>query len=114
MYNCSNYFSLFFFVCLFVCLFVYLFLFARCFIQSVETHKRDVDTWLNFIDCAEIKAFVELTIAPSIRSGVQDLMMVSFRYIQVNQMLIHTHGSHLNSAVASKLLASYLGSQGPS
>ena len=32
-------------------------------------------------------------------------MMVSFRYIQVNQMLIHTHGSHLNSAVASKLLA---------
>lgn len=38
--------------------------------------KRDLTTWLNFVDCTEIKAFVELTVASTIRTGAQSLLMV--------------------------------------
>lgn len=46
-------------------------------VQSVEKHKKDLASWLNFVDCAEIKSFVELTIAPSVRQGAQNLILVS-------------------------------------
>ena len=38
--------------------------------------RRDLTTWLNFVDCTEIKAFVELTVTRTIRAGAQNLLMV--------------------------------------
>ena len=45
-------------------------------IKEVEAYSRDVTTWLNFVECVEIKAFVQQTIAPSVRIGAQNLLMV--------------------------------------
>ncbi|XP_048581848.1 solute carrier family 12 member 9 isoform X2 [Nematostella vectensis] len=45
--------------------------------DSICQQKNDTGTWLNFVDCAEIKSFVELTIASSIRQGVQHLLLTS-------------------------------------
>lgn len=46
----------------------------------MEKHKKDLVSWLNFVDCSEIKSFVELTIAPSVRQGAQNLILVSCHY----------------------------------
>ncbi|KAL9981220.1 hypothetical protein ACROYT_G009894 [Oculina patagonica] len=46
-------------------------------VQSMKKQKRDLTTWLNFVDCTEIKAFVELTVASTIRAGAQNLLMAS-------------------------------------
>ncbi|KAJ7377254.1 hypothetical protein OS493_030065 [Desmophyllum pertusum] len=45
--------------------------------QSMMRQKRDLTTWLNFVDCTEIKAFVELTVASTLRTGAQSLLMAS-------------------------------------
>ena len=47
-----------------------------CYIQSARKQRRNVTTWLNFVDCTEIKAFVELTVSSTIRAGAQNLLMV--------------------------------------
>lgn len=46
-------------------------------VQLLRRQKRELTTWLNFIDCTEIKAFVELTVAQTIRAGAQNLLMTS-------------------------------------
>ncbi|RMX53501.1 hypothetical protein pdam_00017334 [Pocillopora damicornis] len=45
--------------------------------QLLRGQKRELTTWLNFVDCTEIKAFVELTIARTIRAGARNLLMAS-------------------------------------
>jgi len=45
--------------------------------QSAVKQRRDLTTWLNFVDCTEIKAFVELTVTRTIRAGAQNLLMAS-------------------------------------
>lgn len=45
--------------------------------QSARRQRRNVTTWLNFVDCSEIKAFVELTVSSTIRAGAQNLLMTS-------------------------------------
>lgn len=47
-----------------------------CYLQSARRQSRNVTTWLNFVDCTEIKAFVELTVSSTIRAGAQNLLMV--------------------------------------
>ena len=51
-------------------------MYLLCFLQSMTKQKRDLTTWLNFVDCTEIKAFVELTVTQTIRAGAQNLLMV--------------------------------------
>ena len=44
--------------------------------QTVRKQRSDLTTWLNFVECTEIKAFVELTVTENIRTGGQNLLMV--------------------------------------
>ena len=44
--------------------------------QTVRKQKSDLTTWLNFVECTEIKAFVDLTVTGNIRTGAQNLLMV--------------------------------------
>jgi hypothetical protein len=44
--------------------------------QAITRHNQEIDHWYNFVRCAEIKAFVDQIVAPSIRVGVQNLLMV--------------------------------------
>jgi hypothetical protein len=53
---------------------------VHLFYQAVARHKQEIDHWYSFVRCAEIKAFVDQIVAPSIRVGVQNLLMVS-RYL---------------------------------
>ena len=46
------------------------------YFQSAKRQRRNVTTWLNFVDCTEIKAFVELNVSSTIRAGAQNLLMV--------------------------------------
>ena len=61
---------------LFVSILFLPFCFAFLHSQSMRKQRRDVSTWLNFVDCTEIKAFVELTVTSTIRAGAQNLLMV--------------------------------------
>ncbi|KAM7443073.1 hypothetical protein ABFA07_008158 [Porites harrisoni] len=45
--------------------------------QTVRKQKSDLTTWLNFVECTEIKAFVDLTVTGNIRTGAQNLLMAS-------------------------------------
>ncbi|CAB3989377.1 solute carrier family 12 member 9-like [Paramuricea clavata] len=45
--------------------------------QAITRHNQEIDHWYNFVRCAEIKAFVDQIVAPSIRVGVQNLLMSS-------------------------------------
>ncbi|XP_028400940.1 solute carrier family 12 member 9-like isoform X2 [Dendronephthya gigantea] len=45
--------------------------------QAVTRHKQEIDHWYNFVRCAEIKAFVDQIVAPSVRVGAQNLLMSS-------------------------------------
>lgn len=45
--------------------------------QAIAQHKQEIHHWLNFVKCSEIKAFVDQIIAPSVRIGVQNLLMSS-------------------------------------
>lgn len=45
--------------------------------QSMRKQRRALATWLNFVDCTGIKAFVELTVTKTIRAGAQNLLMAS-------------------------------------
>ncbi|XP_020893952.1 solute carrier family 12 member 9 [Exaiptasia diaphana] len=45
--------------------------------ESIDRQKRELASWLSFVDIAEIKSFVEITIAPTIRQGAQNLIMTS-------------------------------------
>ncbi|XP_068681220.1 solute carrier family 12 member 9-like isoform X2 [Montipora foliosa] len=45
--------------------------------HSMRKQGRDLTTWLNFVDCTGIKAFVELTVTKTIRAGAQNLLMAS-------------------------------------
>jgi len=40
-------------------------------------HHHQLPIWLNLVDVAKIKAFVELTIASTVRQGAQSLLTVS-------------------------------------
>ena len=42
----------------------------------MRKQKSDLTTWLNFVECTEIKAFVDLTVTGNIRTGAQNLLMV--------------------------------------
>ena len=44
--------------------------------KSMRKQRRALATWLNFVDCTGIKAFVELTVTKTIRAGAQNLLMV--------------------------------------
>ena len=46
-------------------------------LESTESHHRQLPIWLNMVDLAKVKAFVELTIAPTVRQGAQSLLTVS-------------------------------------
>ena len=46
-------------------------------LEATETHHRQLPIWLNMVDMAKVKAFVELTIAPTVRQGAQSLLTVS-------------------------------------
>ena len=46
-------------------------------LEATETHHRQLPVWLNMVDLAKVKAFVELTIAPTVRQGAQSLFTVS-------------------------------------
>ena len=45
-------------------------------LQTVRKQKSDLTTWLNFVECTEIKAFVDLTVTGNTRTGAQNLLMV--------------------------------------
>ncbi|XP_015753695.1 PREDICTED: solute carrier family 12 member 9-like [Acropora digitifera] len=45
--------------------------------ESMRKQRRALATWLNFVDCTGIKAFVELTVTKTIRAGAQNLLMAS-------------------------------------
>ncbi|XP_046841565.1 solute carrier family 12 member 9-like isoform X2 [Xenia sp. Carnegie-2017] len=45
--------------------------------KAIERHKLEINQWYDFVRCAEIKAFVDQIVAPSIRVGVQNLLMSS-------------------------------------
>ena len=42
----------------------------------MRKQRRELATWLSFVDCTGIKAFVELTVTKTIRAGAQNLLMV--------------------------------------
>ena len=46
-------------------------------LEATEAHRRQLPIWLNMVDMAKVKAFVELTIAPTVRQGAQSLLTVS-------------------------------------
>ena len=46
-------------------------------LEAAETHHRQLPMWLNLVDLAKVKAFVELTIASTVRQGAQSLFTVS-------------------------------------
>ena len=72
--------SLFFFIYLSVCLSVYLFvcLFIYLFIYLwfLRTHKALIHKWAVLVKMAKWKAFVDVIISPSMRQGVQSLLLV--------------------------------------
>ena len=45
--------------------------------QSAQYYNEQLQTWLNFVDVSNVKAFSEITICSSIRTGVQNLLAVS-------------------------------------
>ena len=45
--------------------------------QAITRHKHEIKHWYDFVRCAEIKAFVDQIVAPSVRVGTQNLLMVS-------------------------------------
>ncbi|KAI9016999.1 amino acid permease-domain-containing protein [Gaertneriomyces semiglobifer] len=47
------------------------------FNSRLAEYKRQLPAWLRYADIAEVKAFVQLTIAPSERIGAQNLMLSS-------------------------------------
>ena len=57
--------------------------------QAIARHKREIQHWLNFVKCAEIKAFVDQVISTSVRAGAQNLLMVSmyFMYSLINEQV---------------------------
>ena len=58
--------------------------------QAIARHKREIQHWLNFVKCAEIKAFVDQVISTSVRAGAQNLLMVSmyFMYSLINEQVL--------------------------
>ena len=46
-------------------------------------HHRQLPIWLNLVDVAKVKAFVELTIASTVRQGAQSLLTVSVQSLSV-------------------------------
>ena len=46
-------------------------------LEAAETHHHQLPMWLNLVDLAKVKAFVELTIASTVRQGAQSLFTVS-------------------------------------
>ena len=56
----------------------------------MRRQKRDLTTWLNFVDCTEIKAFVELTVSNTIRAGAQNLLMVgNYNFIIILKLIMN-------------------------
>ncbi|XP_065190112.1 solute carrier family 12 member 9-like isoform X2 [Sycon ciliatum] len=45
--------------------------------QSVRWYREQLPTWIDFVDTSRLKAFVELTISPSVRQGVRGLLTTS-------------------------------------
>ena len=45
--------------------------------ETAVYYTKQLNTWLTFVDISKVKAFVELTVAPTIRAGTQSLLAVS-------------------------------------
>ena len=52
-------------------------------LEATEMHHRQLPIWLNLVDVAKVKAFVELTIASTVRQGAQSLLTVSVQSFSV-------------------------------
>lgn len=46
--------------------------------QTASHYNNQLNVWLGFVEISKMKAFVELTVASSIRTGTQNLLAVSF------------------------------------
>ena len=59
------------------------FQFTRVFIhlQTAHYHNHQLNTWLTFVEISKVKAFVELTLSLSVRTGAQSLLAVSLRWV---------------------------------
>ncbi len=47
-------------------------------VQTANYYTGQLNAWLTFVEISKVKAFVELSIAPSIRMGTQNLLAVSW------------------------------------
>ena len=45
--------------------------------QTASYYSDQLNSWLTFVEISKVKAFVELSIAPDIRTGSQNLLAVS-------------------------------------
>lgn len=46
------------------------------FFQTAKYYANQLSIWLAFVEISKVKSFVELTVAPTIRSGTQNLLAV--------------------------------------
>ena len=63
--------------CTSTCICVHMYTHTHTHTQTARYHNNQLNIWLTFVEISKIKAFVELTIAPTIRSGAQSLLAVS-------------------------------------